>query len=268
MEDEPLHHRWQLSKNATPESYIEWRTNVMKCLLDEEAYQPYLTGDVKWCKKTKLKPHRGFTDDNNGTAVHKSQILNCLLLQIASCCPILSSSIIVKSSTCMRDIWSAIETYFNFNHSTICQLLNKETTASIITLDDTLAASGNQDMLSFPESDKCVKDYNLQPHYSEPKALAFTNIKHATPVPCYSKDVPYIYCGEDNGVAQMFDNSKGVELAESWCTGQVVPSPFQRCQDVSLAYQHQEIMRDLHEEHEDLPAPKEDHEVPTAHEKT
>ena len=80
----------------------------------------YLSDDIRWKKKSKGEPYRGFRDDTAGdnrlTAVQKNATLELLLGQIANFCPILSINTIVKNTTCLKDVWSTIRLHYGFKY--------------------------------------------------------------------------------------------------------------------------------------------------------
>ena len=81
----------------------------------------FLLDGATWLKKIKNSPLRGFTDDGSSvsegshrTAQQKVSILELMLGLIANYCPVISRNTIVKNSTSMGSIWSAICLHFGF----------------------------------------------------------------------------------------------------------------------------------------------------------
>ena len=116
-----LHRERKLSKYESYETYSIWREDLLESLSEEEIFVPYLAKDFKWRKKTSTNPYRGFTDTLGSTAFQKSHILEMMLLRIATCCPMLAKCSIVKTTTCLEDIWATIELYFGFHKPNIYQ---------------------------------------------------------------------------------------------------------------------------------------------------
>ena len=113
--------QWALTKTETVNTYENWKQNLQYTLSLDPNFAPFLIEGFKWTKKTKADPLHGFTDDGEDipqakrqTAAQKSNMLDLMLGQIANYCPIISRNTIVKSSTCMTDIWQAIRQHFGF----------------------------------------------------------------------------------------------------------------------------------------------------------
>jgi hypothetical protein len=83
-------------------------------------FNAYTIDGATWQKKTRAAPNRGLTDtaaDGDVPAVlaaQKAAILELMLGQIANYCPVISRNTIVKSSTCLGDIWQAVRLHFGF----------------------------------------------------------------------------------------------------------------------------------------------------------
>ena len=76
---------------------------------------------MKWSKKTKTNPTRGFTDDppstpseSRKTAQQKANLLDLMLGQIANFCPVIARNCIVRNSSSLSDIWSMIRLHYGF----------------------------------------------------------------------------------------------------------------------------------------------------------
>ena len=106
---------WVLTQQESVDSYLKWKEALLMFLHSEPIFQPYLVPTCTWKRSSKMHgvPYRGFTDGDNvpgiQTAAQKHAILNLLLGRIAVYCPILSQFTIVKQSTCINDIWRAVE---------------------------------------------------------------------------------------------------------------------------------------------------------------
>ena len=113
--------QWCLSKSESINSFENWRQNLLYTLSLDANFAPYLAEDCTWLKKTKSAPLRGFADDADSvpaarrrTAQQKTTMLELMLGQVANYCPIISRNTIVKNSTSIESIWSAIRLHFGF----------------------------------------------------------------------------------------------------------------------------------------------------------
>ena len=111
--------QWCLTKTETVISFENWRQNLLYTLSLDSQFAPFLVEGATWQKKSKANPLRGFTDDpsdsrNRRTAQQKVNMLELMLGQIANYCPIISRNTIVKNSTSVDSIWSAIRLHFGF----------------------------------------------------------------------------------------------------------------------------------------------------------
>lgn len=113
--------QWSLSKVETLNSFENWRQNLLYTLSLDQQFAPFLVDGATWSKKTKADPLRGFVDDadpvpaaQRRTAQQKVNMLELMLGQIANYCPIISRNTLVKSSTSIESIWSAIRLHFGF----------------------------------------------------------------------------------------------------------------------------------------------------------
>ena len=107
-----------LTENETITSLEAWRQNLQFTLSLDATFASFLVEDSTWLKKTSTSPLRGFTDDQepiteaySGTKINSSRVN---ALSIANYCPIISRSLIVKSSTSVNQIWQAIRLHFGF----------------------------------------------------------------------------------------------------------------------------------------------------------
>ena len=87
--------QWQLKKNEDINSFNNWKENLLYSLSLDANMKPFLMEGVRWGKKTRAAPHRGFTDDADGTANRKTKEekcanLNLMLGQIASWATVIS----------------------------------------------------------------------------------------------------------------------------------------------------------------------------------
>lgn len=96
----------------------------------DQNFAPFLVEGVKWEKKTRVVPFRGF--DNDGEDVlqaicctweQKVNMLELILGQIANYCPVISRNTIVKNSTSMSQIWQTIRLHFG-SQSTVAHFLD------------------------------------------------------------------------------------------------------------------------------------------------
>lgn len=113
--------QWSLTKDETINSFENWKQNLEYTLSLDRNFAPFLEVNRTWLKKTAANPNRGLQDDPDTVAaairkdaVQKNAILQMLLGQIASYCPIISRSSIVKNSTSLGDIWQTIRQHYGF----------------------------------------------------------------------------------------------------------------------------------------------------------
>ena len=105
----------KLTRCETIETYKEWRIGLLCHLHNEEAFHPFLSTNFKWKKHSRSNPLRGLGEIyDHTTAEQMTALLEIFLLQIAEYCPIISCLSIVRSTTCLKDIWQRIEQHFNF----------------------------------------------------------------------------------------------------------------------------------------------------------
>ena len=113
--------QWSLKTRETLNSFENWKHNLIYTLSLDPNFAPFLVEGVKWEKKTKANPLRGFGNDGEPipeaqrpTAQQKVSYLELLLGQIANFCPIISRNTIVKNSTSLDSIWQSIRLHFGF----------------------------------------------------------------------------------------------------------------------------------------------------------
>ena len=111
--------QWPLTKNETVNTLENWRQNLIYILSLDANFAPFLADGFTWLKKSAANPNRGLQADGNNipedrrrTAAQKKIHLELMLGQIANYCPVISRNTIVKSSTCLNDIWQAIRAHF------------------------------------------------------------------------------------------------------------------------------------------------------------
>ena len=112
--------QWALPSDATVNQFEAWKNNLVFTLSLDKINTNFLKEDATWHKQTKSTTHRGFTDDAETVpdnqrlnAAQKASALNLMLGQIANYAPI-NRSIIVKNSTCLKDVWKAIRQHLGF----------------------------------------------------------------------------------------------------------------------------------------------------------
>ena len=115
---------WMLTQQESLGSYLKWKETLLLFLHSEPIFRPYLVHTCTWKRSSKVlgDPNRGFMDGDNSvpgiqSAAQKHAILNLLLGRIAVYCPILSHFTIVRQSTCINDIWRAVEQYFQYTQA-------------------------------------------------------------------------------------------------------------------------------------------------------
>ena len=129
--------QWCLTKTETVTCFENWRHKLLYTLSLDAQFAPYLLDGATWSKKTKKSPLRGFTDDGSSvpeasrrTAQQKVSMLEVILGQIANYCPVISRNTIVKNSTSMGSIWSAIRLHFGFEATERISLIFQKSTSS------------------------------------------------------------------------------------------------------------------------------------------
>ena len=110
-----------LTNTKTVTSFENWRQNLVYTLSLDAQFALFPLDGATWLKKTKNSLLRGFTDDgpsvpeaSRRTAQQKLSMLELMLGQIANCCPVISRNTVVKNSTSVGSIWSAIRLHFGF----------------------------------------------------------------------------------------------------------------------------------------------------------
>lgn len=113
--------QWCLSKTETVNSFENWRQNILYTLSLDANFAPFLSDGVRWEKKSRAAPHRGFTNDahpipenQRRTREQKVAHLELMLGQIANYCPVISRNTLIKNSTSMDFIWQQIRLHFGF----------------------------------------------------------------------------------------------------------------------------------------------------------
>ena len=111
--------QWCRTKTETETSLENWRQNLVNTLSLDAQFASFLLDGATWLKKTKNSPLRGFhhwrffsTWSKPPYCSTKSEHAWVMLGQIASCCPVISRNTIIKNSTSMGSIWSAIRLHF------------------------------------------------------------------------------------------------------------------------------------------------------------
>ena len=113
--------QWSLKTREILNSFENWKHNLIYTLSLDPNFAPFLVEGVKWEKKTKANPLRGFGNDGEPipeaqrlAAQQKVSYLELLLGQIANFCPIISRNTIVKNSTSLESIWQSTRLHFGF----------------------------------------------------------------------------------------------------------------------------------------------------------
>ena len=111
--------QWCRTKTETETSLENWRQNLVNTLSLDAQFVSFLLDGATWLKKTKNSPLRGFhqrrffsTWSKPPYCSTKSEHAWVMLGQIANCCPVISRNTIIKNSTSMGSIWSAIRLHF------------------------------------------------------------------------------------------------------------------------------------------------------------
>jgi hypothetical protein len=111
-------------KHETINSFEAWRQNLLYILSLDECFSCFLKDDATWLAKSTHNPNRGLagdpstvTESKRRTPEQKVVQLELMLGQIANFCPIISRGTIVRSSTSLKFIWSAIRLHFGFQLS-------------------------------------------------------------------------------------------------------------------------------------------------------
>ena len=109
---------YKLSKVETIVSFEQWKFNQIYNLQMDPNFGPFIANNKEWKKSSSANPTRGLIDDTQGenkkTAAEKCNILNLMLDQIASWCPFISRTMIVKQSTSINDVWQKIREHYGF----------------------------------------------------------------------------------------------------------------------------------------------------------
>ncbi len=107
---------YKLQKVESVSSFEAWKHNQLYNLKADQVYKAFLAKYPTWRKAGVA--HRGFTDDADGenrqTAAEKCETLNMMLDGIATWCPHISRSFLVKQTTSLNDVWQKIREHYGF----------------------------------------------------------------------------------------------------------------------------------------------------------
>ena len=105
----------------TVNSFESWRQNLQDVLSLDPNFAPFLVSGASWEKKTKSNATKGFENDTapipterRKTAARKVTLLELMLSQIASFCPVISRNTVIRSSTSIDSIWQLIRAHYGF----------------------------------------------------------------------------------------------------------------------------------------------------------
>ena len=109
----------KLSKTETIASFETWKHNQKYNLLQDPMFKSFNVKVKSWNKVSAGDPYRGLVDDaetvtDKKTAAEKLEVLELMLDQIASWCPVISRTIIVNHSTSLNDVWQKIREHYGF----------------------------------------------------------------------------------------------------------------------------------------------------------
>ena len=123
----------RLTENESLTSFKSWKGIMLYNLGLDNNFAPFLNPGVHWEKKSRRAENRGLADEVNPdgppneqgvpqpvvvqTAAQRCRTLEMLLNSIANYAPVISRDTIVKSSTCLDDIWHALRTHYGFQTS-------------------------------------------------------------------------------------------------------------------------------------------------------
>ena len=109
---------YRLSKVETITSFENWKQNQIYNLRLDPNFGPFMAKYTSWKKDSTKNRNRGFEDDTAGdnkkTAAEKMGLLTLMLDQIASWCPYVSRTFIVKQSTSLSNVWQKIREHYGF----------------------------------------------------------------------------------------------------------------------------------------------------------
>ena len=112
---------WKLTETETFTSFTNWQSNLTYVLSQETNFIPFLGPDVTWSKASTA--NRGLAAVTTGGVTVSAQQRNAHLTQmlglIAQWVPTFLTNDIVKSSTCMGDVWNFIRKYYGFQQSEV-----------------------------------------------------------------------------------------------------------------------------------------------------
>ncbi|MEG7522125.1 MAG: retropepsin-like domain-containing protein, partial [Chromatiales bacterium] len=106
--------QWCLTKTETVNTFENWRQNLVYTLSLDPNFAQFIATDAKWEKRCAAHPNRGFTDENDHTAIQQAYMLDLMLGQIANYCPVISRNTIAKNSTSLSGIWQTIRLHYGF----------------------------------------------------------------------------------------------------------------------------------------------------------
>ncbi len=109
--------QWKLTEEESFSSFTTWQQNLVYLLTQDKNFRPFLLKDATWNKESPTAPNRGFTDDDEFSAVQKSSNLYQMLGLVAQWVPHYLCTDIVKNSTSMPSIWQIIRKYYGFQQS-------------------------------------------------------------------------------------------------------------------------------------------------------
>ena len=106
--------QWCLTKHETVNIFENWKQNLIYTLSLEVNFADFIATDAQWQKKTAATPDRGLFGNNGATTQQRVDMLELMLGQIASYCPVISRNTIVKNSTNLSVIWQTIRLHYGF----------------------------------------------------------------------------------------------------------------------------------------------------------
>ena len=110
-----------LTNEESPKTLHSWRRSLLNHLLGkDERLHPFLDTGCTWTRKSARDPTRGLKSDMVAvrgetwqSATQKAILLEYVLDQIATHCPIISRNAITKRATSLDEIWTMVWTHFN-----------------------------------------------------------------------------------------------------------------------------------------------------------
>ena len=105
-----------LTPNETPESFQNWKENLMLNLTLDGTFEFLLDDDVTW--QSASVRHRGFESDTDGlSGQQKAAVLKTLLGTIAGFAPVISRQFITQEALSLSHIWSRLRIRYGFRKS-------------------------------------------------------------------------------------------------------------------------------------------------------